>query len=215
MTTLMTYLSAFGLASGAGAKATIPVLALGAFHHTPYFELSDRFLWIADPVVMVVLGVLVIVEIVVDAHPDLGAWSDIASYLPKMVAGFIGVAAVVGTVDSHLIALAGSGILGAGTAAGIHWTRNQIRLPFRDTAEDLHEGVGKVASLGEAGVSAALSGSAVLAPPVSAAMAVGLGACALVAARAVGRRRLSCAHCGEPIRPRALVCFHCGREQPS
>ncbi len=158
MTTLMTYMSAFGLASGAGAKACIPILALGAFHYTPYFELSGRFLWIADPAVMVVLGVLVVLEIVVDAHPDLGPWSDVVSYLPKIVAGFIGFAAVVGTIDSSLAALAGSGLLGAGTAAGIHWTRNTIRLPFRDTAEDLHEGVGKLASLSEAGVSAALSG---------------------------------------------------------
>ncbi len=214
MTTLMTYMSAFGLASGAGAKAFIPVLALGAFHYTPYLELSGRFLWIADPAVMVVLGVLVILEIVVDAHPDLGAWSDEVSYLPKIVAGFIGFAAVVGTVDSHLAALAGSGLLGAGTAAGVHWARNKIRMPFRDAAEDLHEGTGKVASLSEAGVSAALSGSAVLAPPVSVVLAAGLGAGALVLSRAVDRRRLPCAHCGEPIRPGALVCIHCGCDQP-
>jgi hypothetical protein len=214
MTTLMTYLSAFGLASGAGAKACIPILALGGFHYTPYFELSERFLWIADPAVMVVLGVLVVLEVAVDAHPDLGAWSDAVSYLPKLVAGFIGFAAVVGTVDSNLAALAASGLLGAGTAAGIHWTRNRVRLPFRDAAEDLHEGLGKAASLSEAGVSATLSGTAVLAPPLSAVLAVGLGAGALVAGRAVAGRRLPCVHCGEPIRPGALVCVHCGREQP-
>lgn len=215
MTTLMTYLAAFGLATGAGAKACIPILALGVFHYTPYFELSERFLWISDPAVMVVLGVLVILEIVVDAHPELGAWSDVVAYLPKIVAGFIGVAAVVGTVDSSLAALAASGVLGAGTAAGVHWTRNQIRLPFRDTAEDLHEGVGKLASLSEAGVSAALSGSAVLAPPLSAVLAVSLGAGALVAGRAMDRRRFPCVHCGEPTRPGALVCIHCGRDLPA
>ena len=212
MTTLMTYMSAFGLASGTGAKAFIPILALGAFHYTPYFELSGRFSWIADPAVMVVLGLLVVLEIVVDAHPDLGPWSDVVSYLPKIVAGFIGFAAVVGTIDSSLVALAGSGLLGAGTAAGIHWTRNTIRLPFRDTAEDLHEGVGKLASLSEAGVSAALSGSAILAPPVAAVMAVGVGAGALVVGRTMDRRRLPCPHCSEPIRPGAVVCIHCGRD---
>ncbi len=63
MESLMTYMAAFGLASGAGAKAVIPVLALGAFSYTPYFELSQRFAWIADPAVMIVLGVLVFVEI--------------------------------------------------------------------------------------------------------------------------------------------------------
>ena len=59
MESLMTYMAAFGIAAGAGAKAFIPVLALGAFSYTPYFELSSRFEWIADPMVMAVLGVLI------------------------------------------------------------------------------------------------------------------------------------------------------------
>lgn len=213
MTSLLTYMSAFGLASGAGAKAFIPILALGGFHYTPYFELSDRFGWIADPIVMIVLGVMVVLEIVVDAHPDLGAWADTVSYLPKITAGFIGFAAVVGTVDGDLLSLAGSGLLGAGTAAGVHWTRNKIRLPFRDVAEDLHEGAGKAASLSEAGISTALSGSAVLAPPLSIVMALGLGAGALVVARKIDHHRVQCTSCSEPIRRGALVCIHCGEEQ--
>ena len=45
---------------------------------------------------------------------------------------------------------------GGGTAAGVHWLRNQVRRPFRDLAEDAHESVGRFASLGEAGASAAL-----------------------------------------------------------
>lgn len=213
MTTLMTIMSAFGLASGAGAKAFIPILALGGFHYTPYFELSNSFRWIADPVVMVIIAILVVVEIAVDAHPDLGRFSDLASYLPKVVAGFIGVAAVVGTVDSNLVALVGSGVLGAGTAAGFHKLRNSIRSPFRDSAEDLHEGVGKAASLSEAGVSAALSGSAFVVPPLSALLAVGVAGGAVAVGRSVNRRRVECISCGEPIRKGALVCFHCGQEQ--
>jgi ABC-type transport system involved in cytochrome c biogenesis permease subunit len=105
MDSLMTYMAAFGLAAGAGAKAVIPVLALGAFSYTPYFELSQRFAWIADPAVMVVLGVLVFVEILVDAHPELGRFSDVAAYLPKVVAGFLGFAAVTGTLDESLVQL--------------------------------------------------------------------------------------------------------------
>ena len=60
MTPLMTYLAGFGLASAAGAKAFIPVLLLGGLHYTKYVELSESFRWIADPAVMVVLGILVI-----------------------------------------------------------------------------------------------------------------------------------------------------------
>ena len=209
---MMTYLAAFGLAAGAGAKACIPVLALGAFSYTPYFELAPRFGWIADPAVMVVLGVLVIVEIMVDAHPELGRFSDIAAYLPKVVAGFLGFAAVTGTLDDSLVQLGASGILGGGTAAGVHWLRNQIRRPFRDLAEDTHETAGKLASFGEAGASVTLAGTALVAPPLSALLLVGFVAVAVITMRTVEGRRVPCAECGEPIRPGALVCPHCRQD---
>jgi hypothetical protein len=213
METLMTYMAAFGLATGAGAKAFIPILALGAFNYTPYFELAPRFAWIADPVVMAVLGALVVLEIVVDAHPDLGRFSDLVSYLPKIVAGFIGFAAVTGRLDHNVAQLGASGVLGGGTAAGVHWLRNKARLPFRDLAEDAHEGVGKVASLTEAGLSASLAGTAIMAPPVSMILAAAVVGGTVVVGRRADRRRVPCVHCGEPIRPGAMVCFHCKRDQ--
>ena len=213
METLMTYMAAFGLATGAGAKAFIPVLALGAFHYTPYFELTGRFIWIADPMVMGILGVLVVLEIVVDSHPDLGRFSDIVSYLPKIVAGFIGFAAVTGRLDSDVAQLGASGVLGGGTAAGVHWLRNKVRQPYRDFAEDPHESAGKVASLSEAGASAALSGSAMIVPPVSMALALAVVGGSAVVARRVDERRVPCNHCGEPVRPGALVCPHCKKDQ--
>jgi hypothetical protein len=213
MESLMTYMAAFGLAGGAGAKAFIPILALGAFSYTPYFELSARFGWIADPLVMAVLAVLVIAEIVVDAHPDLGRFSDVVSYLPKVVAGFIAFAAVTGKLDDDLVQLGASGVLGGGTAAGVHWIRNQVRRPFRDLAENAHESVGKVASLGEAGASATLAGTALVAPPLSIMLLGGFAAAGFFTSRAVERRRMPCLHCGEPIRPGALVCPHCRKDQ--
>jgi len=213
MESLMTYMAAFGISAGAGAKAFIPILALGAFSYTPYFELSRRFLWIADPLVMAVLAVLVIAEIVVDAHPELGRFSDVVSYLPKVVAGFLAFAAVTGRLDDNLVQLGTSGVLGGGTAAAVHWLRNQVRRPFRDLAEDVHEGAGKLASVSEAGASATLAGTALVAPPLSALAMVGFVAVAVVGARAADNRQVPCSHCGEPIRPGALVCRHCHIEQ--
>ena len=209
----MTYMAAFGLASGAGAKAFIPVLALGAAHYTPYFELSERFQWICNPAVMVVLVVMVVLEIVVDAHPELGRWTDTVAYLPKMTAGFIAFAAMVGTIDDDFAALAASGLLGAGTAGGVHFVRNAIRRPFRTIAEDLHEGVGKLASVTEAGVSLSLAGSALVVPPVSMLLVGGLAVSAIAVGQVIGRRRVPCSACGQPIRPGALVCIHCGADQ--
>ena len=212
MESLMTYMAAFGLAAGAGAKAFIPVLALGAFNYTPYFELSQRFAWIADPFVMIVLGVLVIVEIVVDAHPDLGRYSDVVAYLPKVVAGFLGFAAVTGTLDDSLVQLGSSGVLGGTTAAGVHWLRNQVRRPFRDLAEDAHETAGKLASVSEAGASATLAGTALVAPPLSVLAMVGFVGVSVATLRAVDGRRVPCDRCGEEIRPGALICPHCRAE---
>ncbi|MCK5376412.1 MAG: DUF4126 family protein [Acidobacteria bacterium] len=213
MESLMTYMAAFGIAAGAGAKAFIPVLALGVFSYTPYFELAERFAWIADPLVMAILAVLVIAEIVVDSHPDLGRFSDVVAYLPKVVAGFIAFAAVTGRLDENVVQLGASSLFGGGTAAGVHWLRNQVRRPFRDLAEDAHEGAGKLASIGEAGASAALSGTALLVPPVSVLMLVGFVAFSVIVIRTADRRRVACIHCGEPIRPGALVCPHCRRDQ--
>lgn len=212
---LMTYLTGFSLAAGTGAKAFIPVLALGGLHYTQYFELSDRFAWVASPPVLAVLAVLVIVELVVDASPELGEYSDTVAYLPKLVLGFIAFAAATGTVDQSLLELSGSGLLGAGTAAGAHWVRNQARRPLREHVEGMHEGIGKTATLGEAGIATVIAGTGLLVPVV-AIMLLGLvGIAAVSMVIVIDRRRVACVHqdCGQPIRPGALVCKHCGLEQ--
>jgi hypothetical protein len=213
MESLMSYMTAFGLAGGAGSKAFIPVLLLGGFHYTEYFELSERWQWIASPPVMIVLGVLVLVEIIVDSHQDLGQFSDVVGYLPKLVVGFVAFAAATGEVDQSLVQLSASGLLGSATAGTVHWLRTKVRQPFRFYVEDLHGSAGKAASLSEAGMSAAVAAGSVIAPLVGLVLLVGLVVGALAVARSLDRRRIACVHCGEPIRPGAVVCIHCKREQ--
>lgn len=210
MSSLMTMMTAFGLAGGAGAKAFVPLLILGGFHYTPYFELSGRFAWIAAPPVMIVLGVLLVLEILVDSVPELGEYSDIVSYLPKAVTGFLAFAAATGTIDDNLASLSVSGVLGAGTAASVHWLRNRIRRPIREVGETLHEGVGRLASVGEAGASTLVSGTAILAPPLA---ITGLGVLLMggvFAVRGLDRRRKQCPSCGHPVQKDALACPSCG-----
>ncbi len=212
MGSLMSIMSAFGLAGGAGAKAFIPLLLLGGFHYTPYFELGGRFAWIASPQVMLVLGVLVVLEILVDSVPELGEYSDVISYLPKIVAGFIAFAAATGSIDENLTQLGISGALGGGTAAGVHWVRNQIRRPFREVAETLHGGAARFASVGEAGVSTVVASSAIVAPPVAIFV---LGAFVLAGfgvSRKLGGRNVVCPNCGGTMYRDALACPSCGSE---
>ncbi len=212
---LMSYLTGFGLAAGAGTKAFIPVVALGAFHYTEYFELSDRWAWIASPPVMIALAVMVIAELVIDASPELGEYADTFAYLPKLAAGFIAFAAATGQVDQSLTELGSSGLLGAGTATAVHWLRNRVRRPIRAYAEDLHEGVGKMATMGEAGFAAAAVGTGLFVPPLSVALVAVVAVIAFTIAILLDRRRVHCIHadCGQPIRPGALICKHCSREQ--
>lgn len=206
---VMSLLTAFGLAAGAGAKAFVPVLLIGMFHYTPWFDLSAEYAWIGHPVVIGILMVLVLVEIYVDANPELGSASAAVGYLSKFASGAIAVAAVMGEIDPSLIELAGSGLLGGVTAIAVHGGRNAIRRPVRESAEMAHESVGKAISLGEAGTSAAVSAAAILSPIAGAAGVVIAVISGFVLYRVTSRRR-PCAACGNMVRPEAIVCSDCG-----
>ncbi len=209
MPTIMSYLTAFGLAGGAGAKAFVPMLALGIFHYTDYFDLSERFRWIANPAVMAVMGVLLIAEILVDSIPELGEYGDLVAYFPKFAAGFIAFSAATGSVDESLLQLGASGVLGGGTAASLHWFRNRIRSPFRFYVEDVHDGTAKFASISEAGAAATVATSAFLVPPLAIIMIGLMAIAALICARRLEAKRIPCQHCGKDIRPGAIKCHHC------
>jgi hypothetical protein len=91
--------------------------------------------------------------------------------------------------------------------------RNRIRRPFREVAETAHEGVGRLASVGEAGASALVSGTAVLVPPVAVAGVGAALAAGALAVRAVDRSRRRCPSCGQTLHADALVCPSCRTEQ--
>ena len=61
--------------------------------------------------------------------------------------------------------------------------------------------------------SASLAGTAMVVPPVSMLIAVVLVGGSVAVARRSVSRRVPCVHCGEPIRPGAIICIHCKREQ--
>ena len=123
---LLSYMTAFGLASGAGGRASMVLFSLGIFHHTAYFNLSESFLWVASVPVLFVLGALTLVEVLADLHPELSELNDMAQYLPSLVSGFIAFAAVTGDVDSSLLQLVASGVMGGATSSVVRYARNQV-----------------------------------------------------------------------------------------
>jgi ribosomal protein L40E len=215
MDSLLILCVAFGLASGAGGRACLAVLALGAFHHTAQFELAPSFAWIATPQVMAVLAVLGIVEILADAHPDVSELTELAAYLPKVVAGFLAFAATTGDVDSSLLQLGGSGLLGAMTAGTTHFLRNKVRASVRELAEATDEAVHKAASYAETGLFGALIGTTLAMPVLVPILLLALAGLGTFVHRKLKNRRVDCLHpdCEARLPVGATVCATCKRDQ--
>ena len=134
---ILSYMTAFGLAAGAGSRACMVILALGVFHYTPYFELSESYAWVASIPVMFVIGFLTLLDILADLNPNISELNDVAQYLPGLVAGFLCFAAMTGSVDSNLLHLVISGVLGGGVATGARFVRNGLSEVSREISEEL------------------------------------------------------------------------------
>jgi hypothetical protein len=212
MSDLLQYLTAFGLAAGAGSKATVPVLAIGLFHYSPWFELAPQWQWIASPPVLIILGGLFLLEMWADSHPELGGISDFAAYAPAAVAGFLAFASTIGEVDDNLMKLVISGILGSTTSTVVRVVRNRIRGSFRDSIEMASHHAGRAVTAGETGAAAVVSAAAIIAP-VGGIFAVGvMGLMAWWLASIVRRPMRPCPAdgCGAEVHPDAVVCPQCG-----
>jgi hypothetical protein len=212
MSDLLQYLTAFGLAAGAGSKATVPVLAIGLFHYSPWFELAPQWEWIASPPVMIILGGLFLLEMWADSHPELGGLSDYAAYAPAAIAGFLAFASAIGEVDDSLMELVISGVLGSTTSTVVRVVRNKVRRGFRDSIEMSSDHAGRAVTAGETGAAAVVSAAAIVAP-VGGIIALGLTAVMAWWLSSITRRPMRpcpTGSCTTEIHPDAVVCPKCG-----
>jgi hypothetical protein len=82
--------SAFGLSASAGLNAYIPLLIIAVIaHYTDWFTLNPPFDTLANPWVIIVLGVLVIIEFLADKIPAINHLNDILQTLIRPTAGAI------------------------------------------------------------------------------------------------------------------------------
>ena len=58
-------------------------------------------------------------------------------YFPALIAGFLSFAAVTGSVDSNLLHLVASGILGGTVSTGVRYIRNSVATVTRDVSESV------------------------------------------------------------------------------
>src|SRR3990172_7122040 len=118
MELLLGVFSAFGLSASAGLNAYIPLLAIGVIAH--YFPntltLNQPFDLLANPWILILLGILVIIEMVADKVPAVNHVNDLIQTVVRPVAGAIAFAASANVITdvNPLLALA-CGLLIAGS----------------------------------------------------------------------------------------------------
>jgi len=110
-------LSAFGLSASAGLNAYIPLLVIGVIgHYTKLIQLNKPWDTLANPWILILLGVLVIVEMLADKIPAINHINDIIQTVIRPVAGAIVFAASARAISNiHPVLALACGLLVAGS----------------------------------------------------------------------------------------------------
>lgn len=110
-------LSAFGLSASAGLNAYIPLLVVGVLaHYTDLIKLNSPWDALANPWILILLGVLVIIEFLADKIPAVNHVNDILQTIIRPAAGAIVFAASARVIsDVHPVLALACGLLIAGS----------------------------------------------------------------------------------------------------
>ena len=118
MELLLGIFSAFGLSASAGLNAYIPLLVVGVIAH--YFpatlNLAKPFDLLANPWILILLGVLVLIEMVADKVPAANHVNDLIQTFVRPAAGAIAFAASANVItDVNPVLALACGLLVAGS----------------------------------------------------------------------------------------------------
>ncbi len=117
MDVLLGIFSAFGLSASAGLNAYIPLLVVGVLaHYTDLIKLSPPWDTLANPWILIMLGILLIIEMLADKLPAVNHINDGIQTFVRPVAGAIAFAAGTNVIHgiNPLLAMA-CGLLVAGS----------------------------------------------------------------------------------------------------
>jgi hypothetical protein len=117
MDALFGIMSAFGLSASAGLNAYIPLLVVGVIaHYTNWIKLTPPYDLLANPWILILVGVLLIIEMLADKIPAVNHLNDLIQTIFRPAAGAIVFAASAHTLTgvNPLLALA-CGLLVAGS----------------------------------------------------------------------------------------------------
>jgi len=128
MELLLGIFSAFGLSASAGLNAYIPLFTIAVIaHYTDWFKLNAPYDALANPWIIILLGVLIIIEFLADKVPAFNHINDLIQTFIRPAAGAIvfAAAAKVLTNISPLLSLA-CGLLVAGS---VHVAKSAVVRP--------------------------------------------------------------------------------------
>jgi uncharacterized membrane protein len=117
MDPLLGIMSAFGLSASAGLNAYIPLLVVGVIaHYSNWIKLTPPYDLLANPWILILVSVLLIIEMVADKVPAVNHINDLIQTFIRPAAGAIVFAASTNVVNGihPLLALA-CGLLVAGS----------------------------------------------------------------------------------------------------
>ncbi|SEJ39996.1 protein of unknown function [Deinococcus reticulitermitis] len=163
-------LSSLGLSGAAGLNAYIPLLVVGALSRFGVIDLSAPYDFLANPWVMLAVGVVGLLDFIGDKIPGVDHALHLAGGVLNTAAGAVLFAAQTGVADlPPALSLA----LGVIVAGGVHATRAAVRPVATATTGGLGN---PVVSAAEDAGSLTLSVLAVFAPLLAALGLVGLAA---------------------------------------
>jgi hypothetical protein len=125
---LLSIFSAFGLSASAGLNAYIPLLVVGVLaHYTDLIKLQSPWDTLANPWILLMLGILLIIEMLADKIPAVNHLNDLIQTLVRPAAGAIAFAASTKVVTGiHPVVALACGLLVAG---GVHIVKSAAVRP--------------------------------------------------------------------------------------
>jgi hypothetical protein len=128
MDPLFGIISAFGLSASAGLNAYIPLFVVGVIaHYTDWITLTPPYDALANPWVLIVVGLLLIVEMLADKIPAVNHINDIIQTGVRPAAGAILFAASAHAITNvHPVIAVICGLLVAG---GVHVVKSAVIRP--------------------------------------------------------------------------------------
>ncbi len=120
--------SAFGLSASAGLNAYIPLLVVGVLaHYTDWIKLQSPWDLLANPWILILLGILLIIEMLADKVPAINHVNDAIQTIVRPAAGAIAFAASANVItDINPVLALACGLLVAG---GVHAVKAGVVRP--------------------------------------------------------------------------------------